>query len=35
MISVRLRIPMQHLIEKELERGIARYEKADSKKALA
>jgi hypothetical protein len=34
MISVRRRIPMQHLIEEELERGISRLEKADAKKAL-
>jgi hypothetical protein len=35
MISVKRRIPMQHLIEELLERGISRYEKADGKKALA
>jgi hypothetical protein len=35
MISVRRRIPMQHLIETVLTQGLSRYEKADSKKALA
>jgi hypothetical protein len=35
IISVRRRIPMQHLIEKVLGDGISRLEKADNKKALA